>query len=374
MEVFRMKKFNGTKKDGTRRRRMAVGAMMTFAMTARLAVPVVYANQVGNVDAPQYGDPAPVVRRSTGEMTITGGGRADGPTHGQGMPWDAYSYYNFMDRIYRPNVIGDDLDHHDVLGRNITFWDYNDGSWRYGRWNEDETAFIEWSPGGYWPGINVWGNVVDEGEIVYHIDIHWGNMKFVYNFGSGAGWDSDLLTSAGTGGIGSGWSLGPADAGSNIEPNEIRVTNRSNTAIALDFGFSIGHSDNGWDWNVFNDDTWGFTNPTAVEGNFFHTATQAELALAIDETWDNQELLDLMSAGQDDGFFTSESSEWGGESWFGSANTVFLPSAAQFATGTGIPNAALTASRFFAFSGVPDLDRVDTFTGFTNVGRIMIGG
>jgi len=384
--------------------KIARGTLLSFVVASRLVVPISAAS-VGDADAPQFGDPVPDVRRSEGQMRITGVGGEGYRPGGCGDPSciPCSTMPSFLGSIEDLNVIGDDLDHHSVTGRNVNSEVYRDGEWLFGHYGDDGQWVNIWGGGpmfspdpslldpitgmplvGQSPAINVWGRVIGEGLVTYSIDIEWGNMTFVYDFGVGADWNPDLLSYGS--GVTSGqqrWLLdnyfetvGAATRGflvqlpgETIANNEVRVTNRSNAAVAVWLGYDMNWITPPWGGpmgtepgsNLFNDNIesqfdpvlgWeDFNNSTGtmVVGAFYDTIVEAQIAATISSTFGMM---------------------WG----MTTASMMSFPSAVGFglASPTDPVNPALIDSRFFAFSGVPDPGRSVDLAQFTNVGRITV--
>jgi len=238
-----------------------------------------------------------------------------------------------------------------------------------------------WVNGGESLGINVRGQVIGEvGEdiVTYRVDIEWGDMKFVYDFGMDGNWDPELLEYTGGSGV-AGWLVDGFlndPQGAEIGNNEIRVTNRSNAAVTVELGFMMNIGLMGGLSSVFNDveqpsNAWNFavgTTNSAAMGGFYLTAARARDAAEIHDTrtvinsggnqWRvNQNLTALQSGGA----------------------VIILPPASlpeyiQFASNnpSSPVHADLTGSRFFAFSGAPDSGRSAILDEFSQVGRISV--
>jgi len=172
--------------------------------------------------------------------------------------------------------------------------------------------------------IGVWARVIEDADdIVYCVDIEWGNMKF--EFKRGTFWDPDVLNYVDSeDGM---WTVGGYLDGVN---NKVEVFNRSNSAI--DAGFAYG-----FDGNPFG-------TGNTVDYGFYDNNTDA-LAAAL-----------LVS---DDDL------------------TLNFDSGNQTAT-FGLPAATPGASEppsddiFFAFSGAPAVGSSATLSDFTKVGLITV--
>jgi hypothetical protein len=301
------------------------------------------------------------------------------------------------------NVRGDDLDHHSATGRNINHNVYRNGNWYFGHYGDDgQWVEIEYPAHfdpdtGEWlvgqaPQINVWGRVIGEGLVTYSIDIEWGNMTFVFDFGRADDWNPALLSyGSGVSSGDRGWlednyfeTVGAATRGflvrlpgETIANNEVRVTNRSNAAVSvgLYFGFNWTTLPGGGPMgtepgsNLFNDNIiqvgafpWEMelnnSYGTAVMGAFYQTIEDAREAATISSTIGMDALTGIGMGMQTADFM------------------MRFPSAALFGgltNPTDPVNPALVDSRFFAFSGIPTPGRSIDLAQFTNVGRIMIG-
>lgn len=89
------------------------------------------------------------------------------------------------------------------------------------------------------PTIPVTGSYQESagGEIVYSLDIAWGDMNFVYTKENVGTWDPNTHTY--TGGGNSTWSYTPAGANGELAGNVIQVTNHSNIAVTCSMDFAV---------------------------------------------------------------------------------------------------------------------------------------
>lgn len=88
------------------------------------------------------------------------------------------------------------------------------------------------TPVGNWDDLNVQGRIVELKSPTYHLEIEWGEMKFVFSLDYV--WDP-ITHEYDTGEKVNDWAVTPDSAGFNGVNNQIIVTNKSNDGVVIDF-------------------------------------------------------------------------------------------------------------------------------------------
>lgn len=190
--------------------------------------------------------------------------------------------------------------------------------------------------------IDVQAQVIGGSEIVYSVKIDWGNMKFVYDYGSA--WNpsthSYTGTSGGTGAQGGGWVPSYVDGTNNV----ITITNNSNFPLDADLAYTPGTASlnanagaTGSVVGIFADANATFTTPILNEGaGGANTQNMATSSAVLEMNHEN-----ITDAGT---FYYYKTSSSGSN----------------------------VASKFFALSGTPDPGLNTTFSSMTTVGQINV--
>ncbi len=192
--------------------------------------------------------------------------------------------------------------------------------------------------------IDVQARVTGDAEIIYYVQVQWGDMKFEYNYGQT--WDPaqhKYVTPSG-GSSSAGWNKSYiADAN-----NFITVTNDSNFPVTAEFNYA--HDDP----NVFNDNP--DTTLNAVKGTFGTSNTAANTGL--------QALADL---GQ-----TNTQSITSSYTMRLNTVTTALEDGDTYYYHTGYETEPAENTVYFTLVGVPDNSRVNTLRTFAKRGTITV--
>lgn len=202
--------------------------------------------------------------------------------------------------------------------------------------------------------ISIWAKVVEHGDLVYKVDISWGNMKFEFNNQAGK-WNTESHQYVPVNDISQEWTVDGYIDGIN---NLITVVNHSNGAVDTSFNYTHDGT------NVFNDD---YSDEDAVRGHFFLTldaAVAASKVLAGSENVTGALTEALMLGHQDKSNATNYGGTVDGQTITGEAvNSV-----------PENTNGSCTRNVYFTFNGTPDFENMTDAikSDFTKVGVITV--